>query len=370
MRSSQWRRLTKRLPVKEDEMTMHRGTNLRFLWAPSAFVVIVMMSSCIPDPLIAAFVMGDMRPPAVDAWGSVASTEVVITFDEDIDEAVPGFTSSPGPGILSVAVGEAGRSVCVTLDGEQSPGMAYAVSGMVADKSGNLSSFVLPYWGYNPRPPIVVFNELLTEGSKTHPDAIELFVKAGGLCAGMSLLIGTQDDFDTRYVFGPLEVSTGDYLVLHLKPQGLPEEIDESSDKSVSGGIDTSATAWDLWYRDGEAALSGKNGVLTLCASPYGTVLDAVAYSERTVDSDTKYGGFGSAALRDRVASIVAALAWDASDPPRPEDCARSTGTTSTRTICRSASSADTDSTVDWHVVPTKGASLGSPNLDDVYVPL
>ncbi|GAB1457032.1 hypothetical protein MASR2M48_23400 [Spirochaetota bacterium] len=338
--------------------------------ALSVAMFVVMTISCIPDPLIAAFVTGDMRPPCVASWGSSSPSLVTITFDEDIDEAVPGFASSPGPGILSVELGDAGRSVCVRLDGEQSPGMAYAVSGMVADKAGNLSSFVLPYWGYNSRPPLVVFNELLTEGSKTHPDSIELFVKSEGLCSGMSLFIGTQDDFDIRYVFGPLEVAAGDYIVLHLKPQGLPEEIDETDDKSVSGGLDASATAWDLWFRDGEAALSGKNGVLSLCSSPNGTMMDAIAYSERTVDSDTKYGGFGTAALRDRVAFIVGASAWNASDPPRPEDCARSTGTTSTRTICRSSSSQDTDSGVDWHVVPTKGASLGGQNLDDVYVPL
>jgi hypothetical protein len=124
-----------------------------------------------------------------------------------------------------------------------------------------------------------------------------------------------------------------------------------------------------LWYRAADGALSGTNGALSLCASPNGGMIDAVLYSIRTVESDTKYGGFGSAALRDRVAAVVDAGAWNASAPPRPEDCARSTGTTSTRTICRSSSSADSDSGSDWHVVPTKGSTLGSTNSDEVYSP-
>jgi hypothetical protein len=98
-------------------------------------------------------------------------------------------------------------------------------------------------------------------------------------------------------------------------------------------------------------------------------MIDAVLYSIRTADSDTKYGGFGSAALRDRVAAIVDSGAWFASEPPRPEDCARSEGTTSTRTICRSSSAGDSDSGGDWHVVPTKGSTLGTHNTDEVNVP-
>ncbi|OHD27290.1 MAG: hypothetical protein A2Y38_23955, partial [Spirochaetes bacterium GWB1_59_5] len=234
---------------------------------------------------------------------------------------------------------------------------------------GNLSSFVLPYWGFNPDPPRLVINELITEGTSTHPDALELFVVEGGDCAGLAFFVGSPDDFEIRYLFPALSVETGDYIILHLKPQGLDAEIDEVDDKSVSGGIDANAAAWDLWYQGGDGALSGKNGALSLCASPRGAILDAVLYSERTAESDTSYGGFGTAVLRDRVAALVAAGVWMASDPPRPEDCARSTGTTSTRSICRVSASVDTGAGSDWHIVPTKGASLGAVNIDEVYMP-
>ncbi len=327
------------------------------------------MVGCVPEPVAALFAAGDLRPPAVASWGPGGATVVVVAFDEDIAEALPGFAASPGPAVASVGLGDDGRSVEVTLDGDQTPGVAYAVSGIVADQAGNLCSFVLPFWGYNPNPPTLLFNELLTEGTSTHPDAVEFFTAAGGDCAGLAFFVGCPTLFDVRYVFPPLDVAEGEYVILHLKPQGLETELDETTDKAASGGLDSAAGAWDLWYRGGDGALSGKNGALSIFTSPYGAWVDAVIYSERTAESDANYGGFGSAALRDRVAALVDAGAWLASDPPRPEDCARSTGTTSTRTICRSSSSADTGTGPDWHVVPTKGSALGAANLDDVYVP-
>jgi len=341
----------------------------RWVVLAAVLAVLGLVAACVPEPVAAVFAAADLRPPAVASWGPAGGAEVIIVFDEEIAAAVPGFASTPGPGIAATRVGEDGRSVVVTLDGAQLPGAAYAVSGIVSDAAGNLSSFVLPYWGFNPDPPRLVINELITEGTSTHPDALELFVVEGGNCAGLAFFVGSSDDFDIRYLFPALLVEAGDYIILHLKPQGLGVELDETGDKAASGGIDANPGAWDLWNRGGDGALSGKNGALSLCTSPRGAILDAVLYSERTVESDTSYGGFGTAALRDRATALVAAGAWLASDPPRPEDCARSTGTTSTRSICRSSTSADSGTGADWHIVPTKGATFGVVNIEEVYVP-
>lgn len=331
--------------------------------------VAMMFPGCVPEPLAPLFEPGDMRPPAIVSWGAEDERRVVVVFDEPLSEALPVFGASPGPEVASVVVADDGLSVQVDLDGSQEPGASYALTGAVADGSGNRCDFLLPYWGYNPDPPLLVINELLTEGSSTHPDAVELYVADGGQCAGLTFFVGVPSDWDVRYVFAPLRVEQGDYIVLHLKPEGLEAEIDESVERTASGGRDASAGAWDLWYRGGDGALSGKNGALSVCLTPNGPILDAVPYSERTVGSDTRYGGFGTASLRDRVSAIVAAGAWTASDPPVPEDCARSVGTTSTRTICRSSGSVDTDSAADWHIVPTSGSTLGRANRDDVYAP-
>lgn len=335
----------------------------------TAMTVAVALAGCLPVPPVPPFEAVDLRPPAVVAWGASGPATVAIRFDEGLAEALPDFSATPGFEAVSAEVDGDGTTVLVSLDAQTVPGAPYAVSGTVADAAGNRSSFVLPFWGFNPNPAGLVINELLTEGSSTHPDAVEFAVVADGDCAGLTFYVGHPADRELRYVFPPLEAKAGDFVVLHLKPQGLASELDERADKAASGGLDASAAAWDLWYREAGGALSGANGLLTLFMTPGGTLADAVAYSERFSDSDEKYGGFGTAAFRDRVAYAAAAGAWATSSPPKPEDCARSTGSTSTRTICRSSVSADADSAADWHVVPTKGATLGAPNSDEVYAP-
>jgi hypothetical protein len=350
------------------------------------------LASCIPDPVIAVFEPGDLRPPAVVTWGAIGPAEILVVFDESVradsgafdvarrlagqeegDAGLPldsGSSPVPGASILSVGEGPTPEGVLVVLKGNQEPGLAFVLTGLVSDSSGNLSSFVLPYWGFNADPAGLVINELLTEGSSTRPDAMELFVHEGGNLAGLTLFIGSPGLHDLRYVFPACSVDKGEFIILHLKPQGLPEEVDELDDVTLSGGLDSSAVARDFWVRGEPGALSGKNGVVTLSVSPTGGMMDAVAYSERTSESDTKYDGFGTAVFRDRVAEIAASGAWAIQGvKPAPEDCARSTGTTSTRTICRSSQSADSNSGPDWHIVPTKGISLGTANSDEVYVP-
>jgi hypothetical protein len=353
-----------------------------------AFTVLA-LAACIPDPVIAVFEPGDLRPPAVVSWGATGPAELLVVFDEAVqadpgafavarratgqegdDASPPGEPGSWQVSIVSVMQGAASEEILVVLDSDQGPGLAYILTGLVSDSAGNLSSFVLPYWGFNPDPARLVINELLTEGSSTRPDAIELFAHQSGNLAGLTLFIGSPGSHDLRYVFPACNVAVGEFMILHLKPQGLPEELDELDDVTLSGGIDASPVARDFWVRGEPGALPGKNGVVTLCVSPTGTIMDAVAYSERTSDSDTKYSGFGTAVFRDRVGQIAASGAWVIQGAsPRPEDCARSTGTTSTRTICRSSDSVDTDSAGDWHIVPTRGISLGSPNSDEVHVP-
>ncbi|MDX9959021.1 MAG: hypothetical protein RBT68_11325 [Spirochaetia bacterium] len=358
-----------------------------------AFVLVVLtLSSCIPDPVIEIFEPGDLKPPAVVTWGAIGPAEILVVFDESVRVdpgafAVAGrlagqadgeaglpvdseYIPVPAAAILSVGEGSTPEAVLVVLEVDQDAGLAYVLTGLVSDSAGNLSSFVLPYWGFNADPARLVINELLTEGSSTRPDALELFVHQAGNLAGLTLFIGSPGLYDLRYVFPACTVAQGEFIILHLKPQALPEELDELDDITVSGGLDASSVARDFWASDEPGSLSGKNGVVVLSVSPTGGIMDAVAYSERTSESDTKYDGFGTAVFRDRVAGIVAYEAWAIQGlKPAPEDCARSTGTTSTRTICRSSQSVDSDSGPDWHIVPTKGISLGTANSDAVYVP-
>ncbi len=328
----------------------------------------VLLSACLPQVVSEAFSPRDLRPPSVRVWDASGPGEFLVDFDEDV-EADPGdFATDPDLGGLEVS--SEGSRVRITASGLPPPGSALSLEGTVRDAEGNSTSFVLPFWAYNPALPRVLINEVLTQGSSTHPDLVELAVLESGNLAGLAFRVGCAVKQILVYVFPPCEVAAGEYAILHLKPQGLPEEADETGDTSASGGQDAYPYARDFWYRGGDGALPGENGCVTLYRSPTGQALDALLYSARTSASDTKYGGFGTQALLDQARAVVAEGMWRiAGSEVRPEDAARSEGSTSTRTLCRSSGSGDTDSASDWHVVPTKGSTLGRPNSDEVYVP-
>jgi hypothetical protein len=191
---------------------------------------------------------------------------------------------------------------------------------------------------------------------------------AGNL-GGAVLYQGTPSSFDNRIVFPAFEVGEGAFILVHWKPSGDPGEVDETVDMTESKGFDVSDSAWDLWVAGGKG-LSGNNGVLSLYDRPGGNCLDGVLYSNRTSQSDELYRGFGSEGTLTRAEELVKDGGWKPTGVRvMPEDAVNPEGSTSTRSICRQSSSADTDTSEDWHIVPTRKASFGAVNCDEVYAP-
>ncbi|HAP42487.1 MAG TPA: hypothetical protein DCQ73_00070 [Spirochaetaceae bacterium] len=342
------------------------------------------LAGCIPAVIDAVYEPTDLQPPSLVAWSANGPGQLRLDFDEAVSLAATDCTVSAqaagsatdGGGGVAAGIAVSRVEILPDLSGALvlelalvlPPGEAYALSGLAFDEAGNAISFTVPFWGYNPQPAGLVINELLSAGSDTHPDAVEFYVSQAGDLAGLAFYVGVSDDADGRYIFPACPVAAGEYIVLHLQPQGLPEEIDELAATNVSGGLDASSAGRDLWCSG--AALSGKNGAVSLYASPHGAMIDAVVYCERTSASDSDYRGFGSAKLLRRVDAIAAAAMWLATGGRvTPEAAAQSGYVTATRTLCRSGASADTDSAADWHIVPTRGASLGAANVDAVHQP-
>jgi hypothetical protein len=239
----------------------------------------------------------------------------------------------------------------------------------VADARGNLLELAVELYGYNPTPPTLLINEFTTQGSDTHPDLVELFAAGGGDMAGLVLYQGTAASWDDRLVFPAFPIRAGEYLLVHFKPEGLPEELDEPGDPALSGGLDASPAAYDFWVPGG-TGISGNNGVLTLYDRPGGGLRDAVLYSNRTSTSDSLYRGFGSAATLARAEELVREGGWIAAEKEvRPEDAVNPENSTATRSLCRSSDSRDSDTAADWHVTPTRGSTFGMVNNDERYVP-
>jgi len=311
----------------------------------------------------------DLLPPVFETIGATGPNTVTVHFDEPVTMTADAVRIEPPLAVRTVDGdgGADGQVTAVVVVTEQpfAAGRRYTLHTTARDRRGNTTTLVAGFWGFNPHTPGLVINEFTPKGSKKRRDAIELYVTAAGNLGGVTLYDGVAGDYRDHVVLPPVDVAAGDYIVIHATTDGLGEdEVDGPDD---SGHEQAVAGAWDFWLAEG-GGLSGNNGVITLYTAPDGELIDGVIYSNRTSESDDRYRGFGSKATMQRADTLAALGGWVfAGDLVAPEDAIDSDATTSTRSLNRNSSSADTDSAADWHTVPTRGATLGAPNSDAVH---
>lgn len=334
--------------------------------ALSAFLTFLTSPGCGPLPDIRSISDADIKPPVFLGIAVQSSTELELIFQESVEPIAHQFRVIPTIPLINIDCTDQG--VLLNFQHDANPGGRYHVEGVVQDSAGNRLQFITNFYGFNPEPPDIYINEFITRGSSSHPDVVELYVASSGNIAGLCLFEGTADNWSDSFVFPPLPVERGDYIIVHFKPQGIPEEIDEVNSKAESGGLDASPNAWDFWIRHGDG-ISGNNGVISLYTSPSGELIDGVLYSNRTSDSDEKYRGFGRKDTMLRADQLYEDGGWQiAGTRIAPEDGINPDGSTSTRSMCRPGIFRDTDTKNDWHITPTSGATFGTSNSDEVYI--
>ncbi len=329
-------------------------------------LLLPLLASCGPFIDIRERLEPDVSPPLLLGIRALSETEVEIAFDEP--PCCQAESIRTDPPLQLEAVRPEGCTLILCL-AAQLPGCPYRLEAVVEDEQGNGLHFLALFYGFNPNVPGLLINEFTTRGTGNHPDTVELKVIADGNMGGLVIYEGTPGNFDDRLVFPAFDVESGDFLLVHFKPQGIPEEIDETAGKDASGGLDASNLAYDFWMPAG-SGISGNNGVISLYQRPGGEILDGVLYSNRTSESDERYRGFGTRDSLERAQELVADGGWQiAGERVRPEDAVNPEGSTGTRSLCRSSTSTDTDSAADWHIVPTLGFTFGAENSDEEYVP-
>lgn len=324
-----------------------------------------LVTSCGPVPDIRALTDLDLHPPVLMDLSVDSATQISLFFTECVEPMIDTFALAPNIAVTNMEC--TGGRLRIFLAESTSPGQQYHLEGVVQDSNGNRLKFITNFYGFNADLPELKINEFITRGSGKHPDVVELVVISSGNLAGIALLEGSLDNWSDRFIFPSVTVDAGDFIIVHFKPQGIQEEVDELIDPGESGGYDASLEAWDFWLAGGNG-ISGNNGVISLYTSSYGEIIDAVLYSERTSSSDERYRGFGSRDVMERADQIYAQGGWKIDgELIAPEDAINPDNSTSTRSMCRSSESSDTDSRSDWHIVPTKGYSFGRPNSDETY---
>ncbi len=305
------------------------------------------LAGCTPIEAYQAIGSTDRTPPIVTGGFATSERSIKIICNETVRIQNETFGLSEGLMITDISVSE--NSILIETENPLVPGSEYILEGVLSDLSGNTALLTMAVYGWNPDPPVLIINEFTTKGSKRHPDAIELLVIEDGNMAGLTLYDGISDDYRQRCIFPPLEVHTGEYVIIHCSD--IPESFESIPE--------------DHQFSMGESiGLSGNNGAISLYTSAHGEVLDAVIYSNRSSDSDTDYLGFGSRSLMFKVHQLHAVGIWDSLTP---EGAVRTDSMTATRSACRNDPYKDTDSSRDWHTVPTSSSSFGEDNCNEIY---
>jgi hypothetical protein len=331
----------------------------------TGLVAIVTLVGCSGVPELPDMIDGDWQPPVLTHVAARGESEFALVFDEPVE--------------LRDAVMEPTRTIVdshwrdeelrVEVAEPLHPGELYWIDARVEDESGNISSVLVSVYGMNTDLPPVLINEVVCQGSGNHSDWVELHAVEAGNLGGLTLYEGSPSFWDSRYVFPQMEVSAGDYIIVHFKPQGDPEEIDETDDPAASGGQNHHPEAWDVWVEGGDG-IPNTTGALSLTEFPGGPLLDAFLYTSKSYDASHPLRGFGLASQLDILEELVELNAWSISGTDViPEDLFDPDNSTGTRSINRTPGSEDTDTPQDWHIGPTSSSTAGYENTTEVYEP-
>ncbi|MBN2735607.1 MAG: hypothetical protein JXR70_01410 [Spirochaetales bacterium] len=323
------------------------------------------LACCTPPPFETSEAKVDLNPPQLQDFSN-SPKGLTLSFDENIELTAEDISFEPELEVSGIEMEK--QSVTISTTG-QIPGQEYTLRLRVNDVQGNSQDLLAAFYGYNPRLPKALINEFTTQGSSTHPDLVEIRLLEAGNIGGLCFFEGTRNNWDQRFVFPAMELLANDFLLLHTKPQGIPEEINEIQSPEISQGYDSSHQAYDFWLPQG-TGLSANNGVLSLYSSPQGELIDGLVYSNRTSQSDEKYRGFGSLKTMERAEELFKQHGWaSGSTEIRPEDAINPDDSTATRSMGRIPGSSDSNSAEDWMICASREASFGAENSAQVYKP-
>ncbi|MDP3178050.1 MAG: hypothetical protein Q8M76_09110 [Spirochaetaceae bacterium] len=315
----------------------------------------IALGGCSADPVAEIVPAGDLYPPGLEAAGPTGSRDIELRFDELVEPVAESLGIEPG---LPFQARSAGLTVGLSLGEAMEPGLDYRLAGEVEDRSGNRTRFLVEFTGWNARPAELRLSEIQTakNSSKTKPrrDFVELLCEKAGNIGGLELEWASAVK-SARYRFPGCEAARGDYIVVHLAPEGIEGEMDETgASLSLSAGIDAGPKARDLWC--GLQPLPDESGLVVLRQRPGGEAIDGLLYSPAE-----KTGALGQGELGTLAAEMVLTGCWTASgEIPSWEDSFR-WKPSSARSICRADGGAT--GALAWYLTDAGMQSPGERNL-------
>ncbi len=300
----------------EIRMRIERRAKINvFLFLQWLIVCMVLhFHGCAPQQ-VESLVAGDIRPPMLVETKQESAKKLVFSFDEPV--RVDAETLQVFPERLSAHVEGEDKEVMVQLNPAPMPGEPVVISGTVEDICGNSTRMQVQLTAFNDHPARLVITEIQPgkNSSKKNPhrDYLECVVLESGNLGGIIVQWASTTKL-MSYVFPACEVRQGEMVVLHLAPEGIPAEKDETGTEiDLSGGIDATAQGRDFWC--GTGGLPDASGAVCLCVREGGPAMDGIFYSE-----EVKSGSLESAKLAVLVQVLADASLWNSGRPPSWED--------------------------------------------------
>jgi len=308
---------------------------------------------------------GEISPAAAFlGWKAVSENEVVFEFSLPVTVVELNFSHGSNFQLL-----EEDHMVTVVFEEALKSGQWFDAALLVEDQYENSIDVQVPFRFRHSQIPEMLITEVCTETGNKKVEFIEFKMLSYGNLGELRVFVernqgntGSNSKNPVVYEFDPVEVKSGEYVVLHLRTlEGVGCKDEYGEDLNESGGKDASPTARDFWVPGNTKRLRKTDIIYVLDQDDL--VLDAVMISEKP---DSQWGNdyFTRAAefLFDQDA-------WRSADGsiPVPADAVNSTGTTNTRTICRDETVGNTRSKSDWYITDTSGATPGKPNNTNRY---
>jgi hypothetical protein len=253
---------------------------------------------------------------------------------------------------------EEGSTVKVYLEEETEPAKQFKIEIIAEDEWENTIVMELLLVSRNNRVPLLQINELRTEYSNPKAEYIEFKILSDGNLGALRVFAAGNNKNPMVYQFAPLEVSEGEYIVLHMRTleESCVDEYGDSLDES--GGTDSCPIARDFCI-PGSAKLLRKNDAVYVLDQD-NRVLDAVMISDAP-DLSWKKDYLEAAAE-----FLFTEGAWTSPSGGicTPADAVDSSNikTSLTRSISRDETIENTRTSADWYVTALNGATPGLPN--------
>jgi len=286
----------------------------------------------------------------------VSETEITFKFSQPV--VLETLDLSP---LLEFDVVEEGNEIKILLTEAPAPGLLVEADLQVKDEYDNAVNKKISFRTRNGHVPDLQINELRTEYSNPKAEFIEFKILKDGNMGALRVFVAGNNKKPVLYEFAPVEVKTGEYVVLHLrKPEGSCKDENGKS-LNESDGKDSCPTARDLWIPGSDKLLHKTDAVYVLDQDD--KVLDAVMLAEK---SDPLWGKDYFTQAAD---FLFSQGAWKsaAGTVCSPADAVNSSKATLTRSICRDETAINTHKAADWYVTVNNGATPGEKNNINRY---